>query len=70
MLRHIIKRRLLRPMIAKKTKHWLDLLPVITSSYNNLYNRTIGMKPDEVSNEYQPEIWKQIYCHKIKQARK
>ena len=67
---YTIKRRLLRAMVAKKTKHWLDLLPAITSSYNKSYHRTIGMKPIDVSKENEADIWKRVYWPKIKVLKK
>jgi len=30
---------------------WVDVLPQITESYNNSFHRTIGMTPNEVTNE-------------------
>ena len=66
---YTIKKRLIQAMLAKKTKRWIDLLPLITRSYNNSYHRSIGMKPTDVSKDNNAEIWNRVYLPQ-KQAKK
>ena len=58
---YTIKRKLLRAMISQKKKRWLELLPKITSSYNNAYHRSIGMKPNQVTKNDEVNIWNKLY---------
>ena len=65
-----IKRRLLQAMISQKKKRWLELLPKITSSYNDSYHRTIGMKPNDVTKDKEVDIWNRVYWPKEKLAKR
>ena len=58
---YTIKRKLLRAMISQKKKRWLELLPKITSSYNNAFYRSIGMKPNQVTKENEVNIWNKLH---------
>ena len=43
----------------KNTYMWID---VIQDSYNNTYHRSIGMAPNDVTQEKKAEIWKKYTC--------
>ena len=61
-----LKRKLLRVMIAEKTKQWTHLLPKVTESYNRSYHRSIGMAPNKVTDADNAQIWMRMYLPKPK----
>ena len=40
---------------------WLDVLDKLTDNYNNTKHRSIGMKPIEVNEENEFEVWKKVF---------
>ena len=44
-----------------KTYNWLDVLDKLTDNYNNTKHRSIGMKPIEVNEENEFEVWKKLF---------
>jgi hypothetical protein len=46
-----LRTRMYRYFTSRNTKRWIDVLPQLIKSYNNTYHRTIGMAPNEVTNE-------------------
>jgi len=56
-----IKNRMGRYLEEKETYRWIDVLPQITDSYNNTYHRSIRMKPTDVTQKDEINIWRLNY---------
>ena len=61
-----LKTRIQRYFTEKNTKRWVDVLGDFTRNINNSYNRSIGMKPVEVSLTNVNEIRERLYNSKQK----
>lgn len=59
-----IKRRLHRYMYQNKTRKWVDVLQKVTTAINHSYHRTIKMRPVDVTEENQAEVWLTQYAGK------
>ena len=44
-----------------KTQNWLKVLDKLTDNYNNMKHRSIGMKPIEVNEDNEFEVWKKRF---------
>ena len=44
-----------------KTKRWIDFLPQLVKNYNSTPHRTIGMAPDQVTDQNSPAIYKRVF---------
>ena len=58
--------RTLKTMMRKyffknKTYNWLNVLDKLTENYNNTKHRSIGMKPIEVNEDNEFEVWKKLF---------
>ena len=60
-LNRTLKERLERFFSETGRKRWIDALPDFISNINNSINRTIGMRPVDVTLENADKIWKKIY---------
>ena len=56
-----LKERLWRYFTRHKTLHYLKVLPMLVSSYNRSFHRTIGMAPTDVSRANQEKVWHRLY---------
>ena len=56
-----IKSRLERYFYKTKSKKWIDFLPKLVKNYNSTPHRTIGMSPDQVTDQNSPEIYKRVF---------
>lgn len=65
-----IKSRLFRYFTYKKTKKWVDVLEKIIQSYNNSYHRSIGMRPNDVTEEISGNLWLHLYGDDIQKKKK
>ena len=69
-----LKERFERFFSETGKKRWIDALPDFISNINNSINRSIGMRPVDVTLENADKIWKRLYpranekpkCDKIK----
>ena len=52
-----IKNRLTRYMDKNQTHDWVPVLERVVSAYNRSYHRSIGMAPEEVTNDERYELW-------------
>ena len=43
------------------TKKWLHILDDVTFNYNNSINRTIKMRPEDVTKENKDKVWITLY---------
>jgi len=59
-----LKTRLEKYFYQQKTKRWLDFLPQLVKNYNNTPHRTIGMAPDQVTDQNSQSIYKKLYAGK------
>ena len=55
-----IKNRMYRHFTLTQSLNWVDVLPQITASYNKSYHRSIGMAPEEVTEENEDEVWRRL----------
>ena len=60
-LNRTLKERLERFFSETGRKRWIDALPDFISNINHSVNRTIGMRPVDVTLENANKIWKKIY---------
>ena len=56
-----LRNRLGKIWTKNKNKRWIDVLPKITSSYNNSYHRSIKMKPIDVEQKDTQTILSRLY---------
>ena len=59
-----LKTRLEKYFYQQKTKRWLDFLPQLVKNYNSTPHRTIGMAPDQVTDQNSQSIYKKLYAGK------
>lgn len=59
-----IKRRVHVYMELMGTRNWVQVLPALTESYNKTSHSTLGMAPDEVTEENMHEVRQTIYERK------
>ena len=69
-----LKEKMWKQFISQKGYKWVDILPSLMKSYNDSFNRTIGMKPNEVNHqnsERLPKLYnansKMVHKTKIKE---
>ena len=58
-----IKSRLERIFDKRGNRKWLDVLDDIISNYNQTPHRSIGMAPQDVTDENRDEVFKRLYPH-------
>ena len=56
-----LKGRLEKYFIENKTKRWIDVLPQIIKNYNNTPHRTIGMTPNQVTDDNADKVFKKMF---------
>lgn len=56
-----LKSRLEKYFYQNKTKRWIDFLPELVRNYNSTPHRTIGMAPDQVTDQNSPQIYKRVF---------
>ena len=56
-----LKSRLEKYFYQHKTKRWLDFLPQLVKNYNATPHRTIGMAPDQVTDQNSKTIYKKVF---------
>ena len=61
-----IKERLYRYFTLKRTNVWIDVIDKIVEAINSSVNRSIGMAPNDVTDEKANEIYEQVFRPKIK----
>lgn len=52
---------LMKYLLDRKTKRWIDAIDSLVKSYQNSYHRTIGMSPNEVTDENAHLIRARLY---------
>ena len=56
-----LKTKLTRYMTENNTHRWVDRLEDITKSYNDTFHNSIGMRPNDVNENNQAELWLKLY---------
>ena len=56
-----LKSRLEKFFILNKTKRWLEFLPHLIENYNNTPHRSIGMTPNQVTDENSEKVFKRMF---------
>ena len=56
-----LKSRLEKYFYKNKTKRWIDILPQLIENYNNTPHRSIGMTPNEVSDDNSDKVFKKMF---------
>ena len=56
-----IKKKINRYLSFKNTNKYIDVLQKIINSYNNTFHKTIKMTPNEVNEQNEKKLWKQLY---------
>ncbi len=64
-----LKEKMWRYFTFQKTKRYIDILPDLLSSYNNTYHRSIKMKPTEVDEKNEDQVWFNLYGEMPKQKK-
>ena len=54
------KNKMYKYLTAKNTLTYINVLPQLASSYNNIYHRSIKMKPSQVTKTNEAQVW--ILC--------
>ena len=60
--------RMWRYFTLKNSHRYVDVLPELVRGYNASYHRSIGMRPDQVTDDNAQEVWRRLYG-KLKQER-
>jgi hypothetical protein len=61
------KHRIFKHCTASNTRRHVDVLQDIVYSYNNIYHRTIGQRPKDVTTtEDEKQVWRRVYYHNQK----
>jgi hypothetical protein len=53
-----LKTKMWRYFTYKNTRRWVDVLQSLIDAYNNSYNRSIKMTPNEVNKENEMSLWR------------
>ena len=56
-----IKSRLEKYFYENKLKKWIDVIDQFVSNYNQTYHRSIGMAPDEVTDENAKQVFERLF---------
>ena len=56
-----LKSRLEKYFYHTKTKRWIEFLPQLVRNYNSTPHRTIGMAPNQVTDQNSPAIYKRVF---------
>ena len=56
-----LKGRLEKYFVKNKTKRWIDVLDQLIENYNKTPHRTIGMSPNEVTNDNSDKVFKKMF---------
>ena len=56
-----LKGRLEKFFALQKTKRWIDFLPDLIENYNNTPHRSIGMSPNQVTDENAENVFKKMF---------
>ena len=54
------KNKMYKYLTAKNSLTYINVLPQLESSYNNIYHRSIKMKPSQVTKTNEAQVW--ILC--------
>jgi len=62
--------RVLRTMIsryftANNTKNWINVIKDIETSYNNTYNKSIKMAPNQYKPHMEGDVWRTLYSKSL-----
>lgn len=55
------KNKMYKYLTAKNTLTYINVLPQLESSYNNIYHRSIKMKPSQVTRMNEAQVWDTLY---------
>ena len=56
-----LRSRLQKYFYKNKTKRWIDVLDQMIDNYNNTPHRSIGMSPNEVSDDNSDQVFKKMF---------
>ena len=56
-----LKSRLEKYFMKNKTQRWIDVLPQLIANYNNTPHRTIGMSPNQVTDDNADKVFKKMF---------
>ena len=59
-----LRAHLHRSMMARNSENILHILPNVVRAYNNSYNGSIGMSPNEVSAQNQESVYRRLHIGK------
>ena len=65
-----IKEKLFQAMSANLSRRWLDLLPLIVSTYNKTVHSSTGMRPVQVKDEHTLDVYSKIHGKEAKTKKK
>ena len=56
-----LKSRLEKYFVKNNTKKWIDVLPQLIENYNNTPHRSIGMSPNEVTDDNADKVFNKMF---------
>ena len=56
-----LKSRLEKYFVKNKTKRWIDVLPQFIENYNNTPHRSLGMTPNQVTDDNADRVFKKMF---------
>ena len=57
-----LKTRMWKYFTLKNTLNYVNVLPKLVKSYNDSHHRSIKMKPSEVNDENESQVWRTLYA--------
>lgn len=61
-----VKNKIFKYFTQNQTHKWVDILPQITSAYNDTYHRSLRMSPNDAINTPDATLWRQQYIERMK----
>ena len=65
-----LKSKIVKYMKHRESPKWVDVLPLITQSYNETFHRSLGMTPKEALNSSDSLLWRAQYGPVAKSSEK
>ena len=62
----MLKELMHRSFTARNTRTYLNVLPQLLNEHNQTRHRSIGMAPQDVTDEHEPVVWAKLFGKRLK----
>ena len=52
--------------MAQATQEYVSVLPALVDGYNKTQHRSIGMAPNDVTEQNESQVWQRLYVKKVR----